>query len=205
MRVAVYVYLFLSFGTISSGEFPALKPSPTLNPLPLDVLAFGAHSENFRERIIGTEYDIWSEEKLMRWASAQGLRVSADHNSGGIAWHRVAVITSPGIKFYLQRPVTEKGSEFANGWRLYLDFAKIESRSPRGGYHNILETEVFIDGIKYASVMQGAKIDSTASPLEIEIPHIRDSEGKIEVELRLANHPRNFLFLYDAHLGRSAQ
>jgi hypothetical protein len=195
------------FFALAAADFPPLTIDPALNQLPPEVLAFPDFTENYKTRIVSGDYEIWSEEKLARWASAQGLSVSQDSNAGGLNYHRAAIIAAPGLTFQLRRPVTEKGSEFANGWYLLLDLASIRGRdgnplqSSHNLYANLLECEVFIDGIWYKTIRQGAGI-SIKSPLKIQIPHIRSSEGTVTVSLRLANHPRNFLFLYDAHLAR---
>lgn len=204
------MFKYLSYGfvasgaVLSAGDFPPLTVNPSQNSLPPEVLAFPPHSENFREKIIemGGDLEIWSEEKLTRWALAQGLLATADHSGGGVQWHRAAVITSPGLRFTLRRPVTEKGSEFTNGWRLNLDISSLRPRSTKHSYSNILEARVFIDGVYYQTISQTGSGKASPTPVSIEIPHIRDPEGKIEVELKLTNHPRNFLFLYDAYLTR---
>ena len=186
---------------------PDLVIDPQLNPLPPEVLAFPIFSENYRTRIQNGDYEIWSEEKLQRWSSAQGLSVTADGSGAGLQYHRAAIISPPGIAFTLTRPVTEKGSEFANGWQLNLDIAAIRARSgesladSRTGYNNLLQCEVYIDGELFTTLRQGAK-KSIQSPVAIAIPHIRSNEGTVRIELKLANHPRNFLFLYDAYLSR---
>lgn len=186
---------------------PELQPNPALNPLPIEVLAFPPFSENYRQKIIAGDYEIWSEEKLKRWASAQNLSVTSDNAGAGLQYHRAAIIAAPGLTFTLTRPVTEKGTEFANGWKLNLDIAAIRNRDGtplrvgKSQYNNLIECDVLIDGILYAKIRQGART-SSKSPIEIQIPHIRSREGRINVELRLANHPRNFLFLYDAYLSR---
>ncbi|AFM14775.1 hypothetical protein [Turneriella parva] len=186
---------------------PALGIDPHLNPLPAEVLAFPSFTENYRTRILSGDYEIWSEEKLQRWSSAQGLSVTTDDQGAGLQYHRAAIISPPGITFTLKRPVTEKGSEFANGWVLNLDFAAIRARNgeslqkARSLYSNLLQCDVIVDGELYTTVRQGAK-KSIQTPLRLPIPHIRSNEGIVRVELRLANHPRNFLFLYDAYLTR---
>lgn len=180
-----------------------LAVNPQLNPLPGEVLAFPEFSENYRQKMSG-EYEIWSEEKLLRWTSAQGLSVTTDQPAAGLQYRRAAVISAPGITFRLRRPVTEKGSEFANGWTLNLDIAALRTRSGEKTalpYNNLLECEIFIDDVSYGRIRQGGSA-TAVSPLKIMIPHIRSSEGDITVRLRLANHPRNFFFLYDAFLSR---
>ncbi len=185
----------------------ALTIDPLLNPLPGEVLAFPAFTENYRTRIVAGDYEIWSEEKLQRWSSAQGLSVTPDDKGAGLQHRRAAIISSPGIIFTLKRPVTEKGSEFANGWVLNLDLAAIRARNgetlekSRSIYNNLLQCDVIIDGEFFMTVRQGAK-KSVTSPIRLPIPHIRSNEGNVRVELKLANHPRNFLFLYDAYLSR---
>lgn len=201
----VLVTALPSHAELFPGNLPPLLASDSrLNPLPPEVLAFPEYSENYREKIIAGDYEIWSEERLQRWSSAQGLSVTPDHPAAGLHYHRVAVISAPGLTFRLRRPVTEKGSEFANGWMLNLDVAALRARdgyNDTARYTNLLECEVLIDGIAYTKIRQGAGALSP-SPVKIPIPHIRSSEGIITVELRLSNHPRNFLFLYDAYLSR---
>lgn len=185
----------------------ALTIDPLLNPLPGEVLAFPAFTENYRTRIVAGDYEIWSEEKLHRWSSAQGLSVTPDDKGAGLQYRRAAIISPPGITFTLKRPVTEKGSEFANGWVLNLDLAAIRARSgesldqSRSHYNNLLQCDIIVDGEHFMTVRQGAK-KSVNSPIRLPIPHIRSNEGIVRVELKLANHPRNFLFLYDAYLSR---
>lgn len=199
----------VTFHPVRPEIFPANQPpllasDSHLNPLPPEVLAFPEHSENYREKIIAGDYEIWSEEKLQRWSSAQGLSVTPDNSAAGLNYHRAAIINSPGLTFRLRRPVTEKGSAFANGWTLNLDIAAIRARDGQSNtarYANLLECEVYIDDVLYRTIRQGSHA-SAQSPVKIPIPHIRSSEGVITVRLRLANHPRNFIFLYDAFLSR---
>ncbi len=192
--------------SLSAGDEPPLSVDPKLNPLPPEALAFPEFSENYRQKIIRGDYEIWSEEKLQRWSSAQGLSVSSDQKGAGLQYRRAAIIAAPGLTFTLTRPVTEKGSEFANGWKLNLDLAAVRARDgstlKKGSqYNNLLECDVHIDGVFFRRIKQGSAI-TMQSPVQIQIPHIRSAEGKITVELKLANHPRNFLFLYDAYLSR---
>ncbi|GAB4441884.1 MAG: hypothetical protein OHK0011_24290 [Turneriella sp.] len=207
--VAVFALATLTIQPASPEVFPVNQPpllasDGRLNPLPPEVLAFPEHSENYREKIIAGDYEIWSEERLQRWSSAQGLSVTPDNIAAGLNYRRAAIISAPGLTFRLRRPVTEKGSEFANGWTLNLDIAAIRARDGQPNlarYSNLLECEVFIDNVYYATIRQGSH-SSAPSPVKIPIPHIRSAEGVITVSLRLANHPRNFLFLYDAFLSR---
>lgn len=206
---AVLALLACTFQTASPEVFPANQPpllasDSRLNPLPGEVLAFPEHSENYREKIIAGDYEIWSEERLQRWSSAQGLSVTADNAAAGLAYRRAAIVSAPGLTFRLRRPVTEKGSTFANGWTLNLDIAAIRGRDGEPNpmqYANLLECEILVDDVHYRTLRQGSHA-FTASPVKIPIPHIRNAEGVITVRLRLANHPRNFLFLYDAFLSR---
>lgn len=202
----VTVWFFLASLTLVRAETPlSIAVDPRLNPLPPETLAFPEFSENYRNKIQSGDYEIWSEEKLQRWSSAQGLSVSTDHPGAGLQYRRAAIIAAPGLSFVLTRPVTEKGSEFANGWKLNLDLAAIRLRDglsgKKGGYPNVLECDVHIDGVFFRRIRQGAT-EPVASPVQIQIPHIRSAEGKVTIELKLANHPRNFLFLYDAYLSR---
>jgi hypothetical protein len=203
--IAVLASLGILF-SVAAGDLPPLTVDPQLNPLPPEALAFPEFSENYRQKIIGGDYEIWSEEKLQRWSSAQGLSVSSDQKGAGLQYRRAAIIAAPGLTFTLTRPVTEKGSEFANGWKLNLDLAAVRPRDgsalKKGSqYHNLLECDVHIDGVFFKRIKQGSEI-TVQSPVQIQIPHIRSAEGKVTVELKLANHPRNFLFLYDAYLTR---
>ena len=208
MRLVAFLILVGAAYAAGFGDFPQMDRDPVLNPLPPEALAFPEFSENYRLKIAGGDYEIWSEEKLRRWAGAQGLSVTKDHPGAGLAYGRVAVIGSPGLRFTLRRPVTEKGSEFANGWKLNLDIAAIAGRDGRplgniqNQYHNLLVCDIFIDDVWYKTLKQGGSAETVGSPVQIQIPHIRSAEGKIQVYLKLANHPRNFLFLYDAYLSR---
>lgn len=206
-KMAFLAALPLAVLTVSAIEYPKLEADPRLNPLPREVLAFPDFTQNYRQRILAGDYEIWSEEKLQRWSSAQGLSVTPDNPGAGLQYHRAAIIAAPGITFELVRPVTEKGTEYANGWMLNLDLAAIRARDGQslseGGtnYSNILDCNVYLDDIHTHRIVQGSNRGVT-SPVRIQVPHIRSAEGRIKVELRLANHPRNFLFLYDAYLSR---
>ncbi|MBV6492725.1 MAG: hypothetical protein LDLANPLL_00722 [Turneriella sp.] len=182
-----------------SSLFADSLTDPHKNPLPPEALAFPDFSENYRTRILGGDYEIWSEEKIERWCSAQGLAVTPDNNAAGLIYKRAAVIVSPGLTFNLTRPITEKGAALANGWTLNLDIAAISST--RTKYTNLLEADIFVDGVFLRKITQGAN-SKEKSPVQIQIPHIPSGEGKIQVDIKLANHPRNFLFLYDAYLSR---
>jgi hypothetical protein len=102
-----------------------------LNALPGEVLAFPAvYGKLPHAHSSAGDYEIWSEEKLQRWSSAQGLSVTTDDKAAracSTGARRSSV--PPGITFTLKRPVTEKGSEFANGWVLNLDLAAIRARN----------------------------------------------------------------------------
>ncbi|MCX7632210.1 MAG: hypothetical protein N2Z22_02620 [Turneriella sp.] len=194
----------LSAGVLPQEPPPSLALDPKYNPLPPEVLAFPEWSENYREKIISGNFVIWSQEKLRRFASAQHFSVTDDQPGAGLQYRRVAVLSPPGLRFRLQRPITEKGSAFHNGWVLYLDIAALRARDgseTTHAYHNLLECEVFIDGVFFHTIRQGGGSKSP-SPVKIPIPHIHDPDGIVTVELRLANHPRNFFFLYDAYLAR---
>ncbi|HRP68078.1 MAG TPA: hypothetical protein PLY93_00905 [Turneriella sp.] len=197
MRISFGVVYFLVAALFFS--LFALTIAVEKNPLPAEALAFPAFSENYRAKILDGDYEIWSEEKIERWCSAQGLAVTSDNPQGGLQYKRAAVLIAPGLTFSLTRPVTEKGSEFANGWLLNLDIAAIRPRT--GVYTNFLEADVFVDGLFFRKILQGGN-RKEESPIQIQIPHIASREGRIRVEIRLANHPRNFLFLYDAYLSR---
>lgn len=206
-KLAFWAALPLAGLAVSAIDYPKLEADPSLNPLPREVLAFPDFTQNYRQRILSGDYEIWSEEKLQRWSSAQGLSVTPDDPGAGLQYHRAAIIAAPGIVFELVRPVTEKGTEFSNGWTLNLDLAAIRARDGQSlsagstAYINILDCEVFLDDVRTAQIRQGLN-SNVRSPMRIQVPHIRSSEGKLKVELRLANHPRNFLFLYDAYLSR---
>lgn len=204
-----WIFPVFSMGILAlrATEYPKLEADPGLNPLPPEVLAFPDFTQNYKQKILAGDYEIWSEEKLQRWSSAQGLSVTPDSPGAGLQYHRAAIIAAPGLTFELVRPVTEKGSEFSNGWMLNLDLAAIRSRDGKSlatgnsTYNNILDCDVFLDGVHALRIVQGLS-GSLKSPVRIQVPHIRSSEGRLKVELRLANHPRNFLFLYDAYLSR---
>lgn len=204
LALAAFTFQPASPEVFPANQPPVLASDSRLNPLPPEVLAFPEHSENYREKIIAGDYEIWSEERLQRWSSAQGLSVTPDNTAAGLNYHRAAIVSAPGLTFRLRRPVTEKGSEFANGWTLNLDIAAIRARDGQSNlarYQNLLECEVLVDDVLYKTIRQGSHA-SAVSPVKIPIPHIRSTDGVITVRLRMANHPRNFLFLYDAFLSR---
>lgn len=204
LALAAFTFQPASPEVFPANQPPVLASDSRLNPLPPEVLAFPEHSENYREKIIAGDYEIWSEERLQRWSSAQGLSVTPDNTAAGLNYHRAAIVSAPGLTFRLRRPVTEKGSEFANGWTLNLDIAAIRARDGQSNlarYQNLLECEVLVDDVLYKTIRQGSHA-SAVSPVKISIPHIRSTDGVITVRLRMANHPRNFLFLYDAFLSR---
>lgn len=204
IALAAFTFQPASPEVFPANQPPVLASDSRLNPLPPEVLAFPEHSENYREKIIAGDYEIWSEERLQRWSSAQGLSVTPDNTAAGLNYHRAAIVSAPGLTFRLRRPVTEKGSEFANGWTLNLDIAAIRARDGQSNlarYQNLLECEVLVDDVLYKTIRQGSHA-SAVSPVKIPIPHIRSTDGGITVRLRMANHPRNFLFLYDAFLSR---
>ena len=212
------IALFVGFTTLISSEgsaqkkffvsgFDRLEKNPKLDLLAPEVLAFPDFTESYRLKVIEGNFEIWSENRLQRWASAQGLRVTGDHYGGGLQFKRAAVIGAPGLSFTLTRPVTEKGSAFQAGWRLVLDIAAIRNKNqqkPKGEkriYDNVLEFDLIIDAVHYQTVTQGAGKE-VQSPIVVEIPYIRDETGVVTIELKMANHPRNFIFLYDAYLTR---
>lgn len=204
LALAAFTFQPASPEVFPANQPPVLASDSRLNPLPPEVLAFPEHSENYREKIIAGDYEIWSEERLQRWSSAQGLSVTPDNTAAGLNYHRAAIVSAPGLTFRLRRPVTEKGSEFANGWTLNLDIAAIRARDGQSNlarYQNLLECEVLVDDVLYKTIRQGSHA-SAVSLVKISIPHIRSTDGVITVRLRMANHPRNFLFLYDAFLSR---
>ncbi|HNL10789.1 MAG TPA: hypothetical protein PKM44_09775 [Turneriella sp.] len=204
LALAAFTFQPASPEVFPANQPPVLASDSRLNPLPPEVLAFPEHSENYREKIIVGDYEIWSEERLQRCSSAQGLSVTPDNTAAGLNYHRAAIVSAPGLTFRLRRPVTEKGSEFANGWTLNLDIAAIRARDGQSNlarYQNLLECEVLVDDVLYKTIRQGSHA-SAVSPVKISIPHIRSTDGVITVRLRMANHPRNFLFLYDAFLSR---
>lgn len=204
LALAAFTFQPASPEVFPANQPPVLASDSRLNPLPPEVLAFPEHSENYREKIIAGDYEIWSEERLQRWSSAQGLSVTPDNTAAGLNYHRAAIVSAPGLTFRLRRPVTEKGSEFVNGWTLNLDIAAIRARDGQSNlarYQNLLECEVLVDDVLYKTIRQGSHA-SAVSPVKISIPHIRSTDGVITVRLRMANHPRNFLFLYDAFLSR---
>ena len=176
--------------------------------LPENVLSFPFGSEDYRHKITyGLDNSVvWSEKKIMAWATAQGFSVTEDQPDGGYQYRRGIIFHSPGLGFNLITSVSQRGDNQRNGWKLVLDLGVFYSppfedtlSTDFKHYENILRYEVWIDNIYYKTVEIGYGV-SLKSPLTIEIPYIRDSSGVVRVELRMKNHPTNFGILYDAFL-----
>ncbi len=179
--------------------------------LPADVLAFPADSEDYRGKLDprSGRYEIWSEQRVLSWALAQGFTATSDSSmSNSSQYRRAAIFYAPGFKFKL-RAITNLRGDFSRfGWKLLLDMALLKP-APKSkfltnrfkNYGNFLRYEVFIDGIKHREIEVGYGL-TQPSPLVIAIPFIRDEDARVSVEIRLANAPGNFGILYDARLVR---
>jgi len=195
------------------GEKTGIIPPQKENfSLPDDVLAFPEFSNDYEKKIISSgNYKIITEEKVLDWAKAQGFTSSKDSIAGGNYYKRSAVIHPPGIKFFLKIPKNDyniKQSKFA--WYLHLDISmpKIDHSkriltTSYYSYNNILRYHIYIDNIFYKTVEVGYGV-TQKTPLVFFIPFIRDPEGKIIVDIRLANRPNQVLMLYDAFLSKKS-
>lgn len=87
-RAAAIPTLILAVVAFWSAATAQSQPATASEALTIDPLlvvrtpsagrawAFPAFTENYRTRIVAGDYEIWSEEKLQRWSSAQGLSVT---------------------------------------------------------------------------------------------------------------------------------
>ncbi|MDH4198917.1 MAG: hypothetical protein OEV66_00910 [Spirochaetia bacterium] len=176
--------------------------------LPENVLAFPFGSEDYKSKIyMGLESSrIWSQEKIASWAQSNGFSVTQDAPDGGYQYQRGIIFHSPGLGFVLSAPVTMRGERQSRGWKLALDFGFLFSSpdeevlsSDFKYYQNILRFEIWIDKIYFQTIEIGYGV-TRSLPVEIEIPYIHDESGKLNIELRMKNHPANFGILYDAFL-----
>ena len=179
--------------------------------LPRHVLGFPKLSTAYRQRISSSskDYEIWSQKKLIDWARSQGFAITEDTDSGGYQFRRAVMFKPPGIQFYLQ--VDTIGEQNQLGWLLFLDMGFFKEDTNKGiistnfkRYNNILRYEIFVDHIYFKTVEVGYGKTQT-SPLQLRLPFIRDRNGRVLVEIKLANHPNNFGILYDAFLAKELQ
>lgn len=200
--------VFVTFTSVlyaqKAGEWGALEP------LPADVLAFAPFGKEYEKRIESSSgsYRIYSQTRLNEWALAQGFEVQPDNNAGGWQYKRAGVFRAPGVFFSLYLPEHAVQARLQTGWKLVIDagFLKPTARpellsSDYKFYENILRADIFIDGIFYETVETGFG-RTNRGLLVYHLPFVRDPAGKVNVEVRLANHPSNFFILYDAFLTR---
>lgn len=181
------------------------------NRMPNDVLCFPPFTQDYLRKIYGHNghYEIWSQRQISRWAQAQGFRITTDKSNGGYRFQYAMVFYAPGLHFQLVTPADANGDKPSPfGWKLTLDMGFLEAApkqkilsSDFKFYQNILRYKIIIDGIEYRTIEIGFG-KTSVSPITIAIPYIRNKEGKVNVEIRLANHPSNFAVLYDAYLSR---
>lgn len=177
--------------------------NPDKNSLPAEILAFPDFTTDYEKKIRQGNYQVWSERKIVAWARGQGFIMNSDSDSGGLQFKQGAVFLPPGLSFSLYRPTTEKGANNSTGWSLVLDLGMVspETLDQNLEFQNILRYEIFIDSELFLSAESGYG-KGQESPVVIQIPYIRDTEGKVSIEIRIKNHPRHFGVLYDARLER---
>ncbi len=175
---------------------------PENSPSRLDFSA-GSESESL---LADQGAEFWSESQALSWAHGQGFSLTRDSDLYGVQNRRAAVFHAPGVRFPLYAVRNRHGTLSRTGHFLVLDFAFPVSldrektlSSDFKNYRNILRYEIFADGIHLGTVESGYGV-SQRDPLIFAIPYIRDPEGRVVVEIRLANHPAQFAILYDAVL-----
>lgn len=203
MKINIKLLIIISGLTIS-GVHAQSEP----DILPESVLAFPFGSEDYKKRIEGglEKAFIWSEKKLMAWTQGQGFMVTKDHPDGGVQYHRGIIFHPPGLDFVLKTPISPRGDKQQYGWKLVLDLGVFHAHPFEEAlstdfkyYENIIRYEIYIDNIYYKTVEIGYGI-SLESPVNIEIPYVRDLSGLVHISLRMKYHPANFGILYDAFL-----
>lgn len=209
--IFVFLWSFFSFSILPQA-IDLSAPLTTYqgqNKMPNEVLVFPSFSQDYLRKLKTPEghYEIWSEQAIVDWAHAQGFSVSRDHPAGGHQYKFGIVFYAPGLEFYLQTPknlLHESASPV--GWSLILDLGVLQPSnrlqklsSDFHNYKNILRYTIFIEDIEYQTITIGYGKTIT-SPVQIDIPFIRNKSGKIKIEIKLANHPTNFGILYDAFL-----
>lgn len=198
-KISVITQLFclLSVQSLSAAE----------RPVPASVLAFPKEADYYHSEQ-NPGIDIRSRANLVSWANGQGFTLSEDSPAGGYSYNRAVVFRSDGLRFRLTAPVDEKGSSSRAGWVLVLDMglpvalqSKQNLTSDFRFYRNILRYDIYIDGIHHRRIEAGWG-RTAQTPVTIPVPYIRNSEGYVNVEIRMNNHPDNFGILYDAFLRR---
>lgn len=190
--------LSLEWNNQSETEYDSAR-----NALPAEQLAFPDFTTEYKNKISKGNYQIWSERKISAWARGQGFIITRDNESGGLQFKQAAVFLPPGLAFTLYRPTTEKGANNQTGWSLILDFGTVsrETADQDLEFQNILRYDVYING-EIVHSTEGGYLTGTDGLVKIQIPYIRDPEGKVNVAIKLGNHPRHFGVLYDARLER---
>lgn len=179
------------------------------NKMPNEALVFPSFSQDYLRKLKTPQghYEIWSEQAIVDWAHAQGFSVTRDHPAGGYQYKFGAIFYAPGLEFYLATPKNSLGEPASPvGWSLVLDLGVLRSSnrleklsSDFHNYNNILRYTIYIEGIEYRTIEFGYG-KTVTSPVEIPIPFIRNTSGRLKIEIKLANHPTNFGILYDAFL-----
>lgn len=207
MKVSLAGILFAILVTAMAANSTEMLPVEELdsnrNALPAEILAFPDFTSEYKNKIHRGNYQIWSERKISAWARGQGFIISRDHDSGGLQFKQGAVFLPPGIEFSLYRPTTEKGANNQTGWSLVLDIGTVATETSEQDleFQNILRYEIYVNSEKVNESESGYQTTNQGL-VKIQIPYIRDPEGKVDIALRLANHPRHFGVLYDARLER---
>ena len=183
-----------------------ISKSYASHSLPKHVLVFPKLSADHRHKILASSgvYKIWEQKKINAWAKSQGFDVTQDTPADNWQFRRAAVFQPPGMQFQLQIDTTEKQNRL--GWVLFLDMGFLKKDTNKAvistnfkNYSNILRYEIFIDYIHFKTIEIGYG-KTLASPLKLRLPFVRDRDGRILIDIKLANHADNFGILYDAFL-----
>ena len=203
MRTSTSAFILAVFLPLFVFAQDALK-----NPIADYALAFPSFSNDWQRKARALHYDIWEEERIRSWAFAQGFVATKDSPEGGFNFKRGIIVKPPGLEFTLYVPVDVRGSFSLYSWQLVLDLAALrelvrEQRlsSSYQDYRNILRYHIAVNGSHIRTVEMGFGA-SIKTPVVIDLPYIRDPEGKVEVVITLPNNSTNFMILYDAFLRR---
>lgn len=142
---------------------------------------------------------------LQNWALSQGFFMVIPTEMKFTQGH---IVFAPGARMKIPMGVNEKGDRTHTGYVLKLFLGNLRA-APRsqvlashyGFYENILRFEVLLEGISYGFYNLGYGV-SLPEPIEIPIPYLRNIDGDVSVEVRLANHPSNFIVWFGSALIR---
>ena len=174
------------------------------------ILAFPDFDEKLYKNKIKTtsgNYYILSQSQVQSWARGQGFRVVEDFPYNNIKYNRAIYFNPPGLSFTLRLEKTMLGKYKRFGNLLALDFALLKTKNNQRDisshydfYKNLIKYEIIVDGILMRTFSLGYGLSHNRM-FKIPLSYIRDERGRVEVEVRMANHPGNFGILYDASIS----